>query len=97
MINDFNKLNVSKACLETIKNTFDYDRLVSIAYNVDIINTNIKMLKSYGIEDVEELFMEKDYIFLLKNEDLAKKFSKFNIPEFVKIINNDYSALDKIF
>lgn len=96
MINDLNEINVSKKCLETLKKTFDYDTLVSLALNKDIINKNIKLLDSYGIENVDELFFNKYYIFILKTEELTKKFSKFNIPVFVQIINNDINAIDKI-
>lgn len=55
------------------------------------------MLKSYGLKDIDRFFIEKNYILMIKSELLAKKFSKFNIPVFMEIINNDYSAIDKIF
>ena len=98
MVNDdLKKINISKECLEVVKNTFDYDTIVSLAYNYENINNNIKMLKSYGLKDIDRFFIEKNHIFLIKSELLAKKFSKFNIPEFMEIINNDYSAIDKIF
>ncbi|CDA80790.1 unknown [Clostridium sp. CAG:594] len=98
MVNDdLKKINISKECLEVVKNTFDYDTIVSLAYNYENINNNIKMLKSYGLKDIDRFFIEKNHIFLIKSELLAKKFSKFNIPVFMEIINNDYSAIDKIF
>ena len=95
MVNDdLKKINISKECLEVVKNTFDYDTIVSLAYNYENINNNIKMLKSYGLKDIDRFFIEKNHIFLIKSELLAKKF---NIPVFMEIINNDYSAIDKIF
>ena len=98
MVNDdLKKINISKECLEVVINTFDYDTIVSLAYNYENINNNIKMLKSYGLKDIDRFFIEKNHIFLIKSELLAKKFSKFNIPFFMEIINNDYSAIDKIF
>lgn len=96
MIDDLNEINVSKKCLEALKQNLDYDTLVSIAFNKNIINENIKLLNSYGIENMDDLFLNKYYIFILKPEELVKKFSKYNIPVFVQIINNDINAIDKI-
>lgn len=96
MNDDLNKLNLSNRCLDIIKNTFDYDTLASIAINHEIVNDNIKLLTSYGIINIDDLFVEKYYIFILKTEELVKKFSKYNIPVFVQIINNDFNAIDKI-
>ena len=96
MINDLKNINVSKKCLETLINNNDYDTLVSLSINKDIINENIRLLDSYGVENIDELFLNKYYIFVLKTEELVKKFSKFNIPVFIQIINNDLNAIDKI-
>ena len=57
MVNDdLKKINISKECLEVVKNTFDYDTIVSLAYNYENINNNIKMLN----------FLNLIYLFLWK-------------------------------
>lgn len=45
---------------------------------------------------MNNLFLNKYYIFILKTEELVKKFSKYNIRVFVQIINNDINAINKI-
>lgn len=97
MINDLNCLNVSEKCKNKLMEKEDYDTLYSIAFNKDVVNNNLKLFNSYGIENLEELFLNKPYIFIINTEKLVKKFSKFNIPVFVQIINNDFNAIDKIF
>lgn len=96
MIENINKINVSKNCIEKLRDTLSYDELISIDSNYEIINNNIKLLQSYGIENMDELFLNKYYIFIEKTETLAKRFSKYNIPVYVQIINNDFSAIDEI-
>lgn len=97
MINDINRLNISEECKNKLMEKEDYDILYSIAFNKDVVNNNLKLLSSYGIENLEKLFLNKPYIFIMNTEKLVKKFSKFNIPVFVQIINNDFNAIDKIF
>lgn len=96
MIENINKINVSKNCIEKLKNSLSYDELISIDSNYEIINNNIKLLQSYGIENMDELFLNRYHIFIEKTETLAKRFSKYNIPVYVQIINNDFSAIDEI-
>ena len=96
MIDNLSKIMVSTKCIDELKKIVDYDILVSLSCNYENINSNIKLLSSYGIENMDELFINKYYIFVEEPEKLVKKFSKYNIPVFIQIINNDCNAIDTI-
>mgnify|MGYP004545541683 CR=1 FL=1 len=96
MIDNLSKIRVSTKCIKELEKIIDYDTLVSLANNYENINCNIRLLSSYGVEDMDELFLNKYYIFTEKTEKIAKKFAKYNIPVFVQIINNDCNAIDSI-
>ena len=96
MIDNLSKIRVSTKCINKLKEIVSFDTLVSLSNNYENINCNIRLLSSYGIENMDELFLNKYYIFIEKTENLAKKFSKYNIPVFIQIINNDCNAIDNI-
>lgn len=96
MINNLSKILVSEKCIDRLEKSLDHDILISLSNNYKNINDNIKLLSSYGIENMDELFFNKYYIFVEETEKLAKKFAKYNIPVFVQIINNDCNAIDSI-
>ena len=96
MIDNLSKIMVSTKCIDELKKIVDYDILVSLSCNYENKNSNIKLLSSYGIENMDELFINKYYIFVEEPEKLVKKFSKYNIPVFIQIINNDCNAIDTI-
>lgn len=96
MIDNLSKIKVSTKCIDELKKSLDYDTLISLASNYNNINDNIKLLYSYGIENMDELFLNKYYIFVEETEKLVKKFAKYNIPVFIQIINNDCNAIDSI-
>lgn len=74
-----------------------YDTVLNMACNYKVVKNNIEILKSFGITNIEDLLLNKDYIFTLDNNKLINYFKKFNIPNFVNLINNDYNVIDEIF
>ncbi len=96
MMNNLEKIKVSNDCINNICKLVDSDVILSINNNYDLINKNIDLLQSYGIENIDEIFLNKYYIFLKETERLVKGFSKFNIPVLVNIINEDYNTIDEI-
>ena len=54
------------------------------------------MLKSYGIKNINELILNRHYIFLKGKEKLSLEFSKFDIKIFVALINEDYTTIDEL-
>lgn len=96
MLDNLYKINISEECIDNLKNLVNNDILISLASNYEIINDNIKLLYSYGISNMEDLFLNKYFIFVKKTEDLVKKFSEFNIPVFIQMINEDCNMIDEM-
>jgi len=96
MIDNLSKINVNPESIERIKSFLNNDILISLSSNYEKVNSNIRLFLSYGIEDIDELFINKYYAFLEDTNVLIKKFAKFNIPVFIEIINNDCNAIDDI-
>ncbi len=97
MIEEIDLIDVSEDVRDKLLKTLDYDMALSLASNYKKVNQNIRLFKSLGIEAVEELLLYKSHLFLVKTETLLKDFDKFNIQEFVKLINEDYNVIDELF
>ena len=73
----------------------------SVLYNLSCIKDDclkiINYLKELGIINIDELLLYELNLFYLDFEDVVKKFSKFNIPVFVDLINNDFTAIENIY
>lgn len=96
MLDNLSKIEVNPESIEKIKSFLNNNVLISLASNYEKVNSNIRLFLSYGIEDIDELFINKYYAFLEDTNVLIKKFEKFNIPVFIEIINNDCNAIDDI-
>lgn len=73
----------------------------SVLYNLSCIQDDclkiIEYLKELGIKNIDELLLYELNIFYLEYDEIVKKFSKFNIPVFVNLINNDYVVIENIY
>lgn len=97
MINDLYNINLPKKILKKIYDNIDHNIVLSLSINHQLVNDNIDLLKSYGIVNINELFSNKCEIFMLDTQNIVKKFSKFNIPVIVSLINKDINVIDEIF
>lgn len=82
---------------EKMLDVLGYDNVLNLACNYKLVKNNIDLFKQLGIENIEDLLLYKDYIFLKETRDIFNNFSKFNISEIVNLINNDYDAIDVVF
>ncbi len=56
----------------------------------------IKYMKEIGIEVIDDLLVYRLDWFLINKEEVVKRFSKYNIPVVVKLINDDYVVIDSL-
>ena len=96
MMENLEKINVSIDCMSRVCELVNPDVVISINNNYELINKNIELLRSYGIENIDEIFLNKHDMFLKETEQISKAFSNFNIPALVSIINEDYSVIDEV-
>ena len=97
MIEDINLIGLPEETINDIEKKLGYDVILSFACNYKTVKANIELLKSFGLKNINDLILNRDYIFLLDTEQLVKKFSKFNFPVIANLINEDYSVIDEIF
>ena len=97
MIEDLEFIDIKEKTKDEIEESMDYDILLNLASNFNIVNRNIWLLREMGIKDVDTLFKNRSDIFLMNTRKLFDKFSKYDIKDIVKDINSDYKAVDKIF
>ena len=76
------------------------DEIVEILNsNIDIIDANIKTMKELGFKDVEGIFEREIDVFLYFPNSFKQKINNLikNIgPNYVEIIENDVSYLEKM-
>lgn len=97
MIDNIDLIGVEEETINEMMENLGYDGVLALACNYKLVKKNIELLKSFGIKNINELLINRDYIFLNDTEQLVKGFSKFNIPVLVDLINEDYNVIDEIF
>lgn len=97
MIDFLKKVGISE---KTINEIYEQNE-ESVLYNLFCIQDEcvkiISYFKELGITNIDELLLYEINLFYLDFEDIVKKFSKFNIPAFVDLINNDFTAIENIY
>lgn len=96
MIENMSLIGFSDEFIDEMINKIGYERVLNLACNYKKVHSNIDLLNSFGIKNINELLLNKSYVFLEETEEMVKKFSKFNIPVVVELINNDYNVIDEI-
>ena len=74
-----------------------YDSVLNLACNYELVKNNISLFRQLGIEDVDNLLLNKDYVFLKDTREIFNKFTNFNLNEIINLINNDFDAIDVVF
>ena len=74
-----------------------YDSVLNLACNYELVKNNMSLFRQLGIEDVDNLLLNKDYVFLKDTREIFNKFTNFNLNEIINLINNDYDAIDVVF
>ena len=97
MIDDIEIAGISEVLKEKMIEKLGYDTVLNMACNYERVKDNIHLLQSIGITDIEQLLLNKNYIFLKKPDDILKKLSNFNISNLVSLINEDYNVIDELF
>ena len=86
--------------IDTIDNIYKINNESSI-YDLSVNKENCLKIINYfieiGITNLDDLLIYEIDIFKNTFNDLIRKFKNFNIPLFVKIINDDYTAIEDIY
>ena len=96
MIENIKLIGVDDNTIEKMVNILGYDIVLNMACNHELVNKNIQLLKSVGINNIEQLLLNREYIFLKDNDFIKNCLSKYNLQPIVPLINEDYSVIDEI-
>lgn len=94
MIENINKINLEEKVLEKAYEKLDYDLMLSLADNYELVNSNIEALKNFNLDCIDDLFLNMPYLFLYEKEKITKKLSKYNVAVVSKLINEDFAAIE---
>ena len=94
MIENINKINLEEKVLEKAYEKLDYDLMLSLADNYELVNNNIEALKNFNLNCIDDLFLNMPYLFLYEKEKITKKLSKYNVAVVSKLINEDFAAIE---
>ena len=96
MIENMLLIGISDEFIDELIDKIGYDRVLIFACNYEKVKKNRDLLKSFGIKDIDNLMIKRSHLFLEEPEILLKKFSQFNIPVVVELINDDVNVIDEI-
>ena len=94
MIENINKINLEEKVLEKAFEKLDYDLMLSLADNYELVNYNIEALKNFNLDCIDDLFLNMPYLFLYEKEKITKQLSKYNVAVVSKLINEDFAAIE---
>jgi len=97
MVDFLKKANISDEVISKMKEEYSDSTLFDLSCNEDDCLKIINYLKELGINNIDDLLLYEIEVFKLKFNDLVKKLSKFNIPLFVNIINEEYVSIENLF
>lgn len=97
MIDFLKKKDIQDEIIKEISNYNSKTSLFDLSCNEEDCLKIINYFQEIGIQNIADLLIYRIDIFKMNFQDLLKKFSKFNIPVFVSLINDDFIAIDNLF
>lgn len=97
MIDFLKKENISDDVIKKIEENNNQSSLYDLSLNEDNCLKIIKYLKDLGVSNIDLLLINEMDVFLLTFNEFVRKLKKFNISNFVQVINNDYVAIEEIY
>lgn len=97
MIENIVLTGIRQELIDDMIERLGYNEVLNLACNYDKVKKNIEFFQTLGIQCVDDLLLNRDYIFLKSVDEIAKKFSKFNVPVIIDLINTDYTVIDEVF
>ena len=87
---------VSLDTINKIKTINNESSIYDLSCNRDDCLKIINFLKQSGIINIDDLLIYEIDVFKLSYENFIKKIKNFNIPLFIKVINEDYTSIEDI-
>lgn len=89
-------LGVSSYVYEELLST-DPATLSNLELNWDIVNKNVKYLKSIGLTCIDELLLYSSLVFMLNSSDLENKIKRLDKDVFTAEVNEDFFKIEQLY
>ena len=96
MIQDIELIGVGKDLIENLMNNLEYDEVLCLACNHENVKKIIDFFKIIGIQNIDELLLNRYYIFLKDSDSIINKFDNIDLVNIVLKINDSYEYIDEI-
>ena len=96
MIQDIELIGVGKDLIEKLMNNLEYDEVLCLACNHENVKKIIDYFKIIGIQNIDELLLNRYYIFLKDSDSIINKFDNIDLVNIVLKINDSYEYIDEI-
>lgn len=96
MLDFLKRMEITEEVINEITNTYTADEIISLQSNQDECLKTIALFRRLGINNIPELLIHERYIFFKLTMRIVNEIEKYDIPELVKNINNDYTYIEKI-
>lgn len=96
MIQDIELIGVEKDLIEKLMNNLEYDEVLCLACNHENVKKIIDFFKIIGIQNIDELLLNRHYIFLKDSDSIINKFDNIDLVNIVLKINDSYEYIDEI-
>lgn len=93
---DFLEDYVSFDTMKKMENLFP-SQLFNLNCNQKECIKIIDFFKELGINNIDDLLVNRIELFFETRKDLEDRFLRYNVPTLVEKINNDYMEIDIIF
>ena len=94
MLDFLQKENISNETIDIIYNKLPSNVIETLIDNEEECLKIIKLLKSIGIKNIEDLLIYETYIFLKLSGRVADSIKEHDINTLVNDINEDYSSVE---
>ena len=96
MIQDIELIGVGKNLIEKLMKNLEYDEVLCLACNHENVKKIIDFFKNIGIRNIDELLLNRYYIFLKDSDSIINKFDNIDLVNIVLKINDSYEYIDEI-
>ena len=97
MIDFLKEVGISKRTIKEIESNNTNSSLFDLSCNNINCLKIVLYLKEIGILNIDNLLINKIDLFKMDYQELVKKFSKFNIPVFISLVNDDIEVIENIY
>jgi negative regulator of genetic competence, sporulation and motility len=92
-MNNLLEIGISNNTIKEMINKNDYLTIEDLDFNYNNVKDIIKYFKNIGINNIDNLLINYNYIFFIDLDIIKEELNKYDINEVVNSINSDSSSI----